>query len=80
VAGRNKSMKNIPFNILHYTPVSFCFLLSFIRLLDLCRTKPLLVIFAELKVTFISVVSLLFCMFRVFIIIVFYSTLVYLLR
>jgi hypothetical protein len=37
---------DISFIILLYTPVSFYFVFSFIRLLDLCRTKPLLVIFA----------------------------------
>jgi hypothetical protein len=36
---------DISFIMLLYTPVSFDFVLSFIRLLDLCRTKPLLVIF-----------------------------------
>ena len=36
----------IPFIILLYIPVSFYLLLSFIRLLDLCRTKPFLVNFA----------------------------------
>ena len=36
----------ISFIILLYIPVSFYFVLSFIGLLDLCRTKPLLVIFA----------------------------------
>ena len=30
-----------------YTPVSFYFVVSFTKLLDLFRTKPLLVIFAE---------------------------------
>jgi hypothetical protein len=39
--------------ILLYTPVSFHFVLSFIRLLDLCRTNPRLV-------TFIAVVFLFF--------------------
>jgi hypothetical protein len=37
---------DISFIILLYIPVSFYFVLSFIRLLDLCRTKPLLAIFA----------------------------------
>jgi hypothetical protein len=37
---------DISFIILLYTPVSFYFVLSFIRLLDLCRTKPLVVNFA----------------------------------
>jgi hypothetical protein len=46
--------------------------LSFIRLLDFFRTKPLLVIFAQIKVSFTTVVSLFFCMLRVFCIIVLY--------
>jgi hypothetical protein len=36
----------ISFIILLYIPVSFYFVISLIRLLDLCRTKPLLVLFA----------------------------------
>jgi hypothetical protein len=36
----------IYFIILLYTPVSLYYVLSFIRLLVLCRTKPLLVMFA----------------------------------
>jgi hypothetical protein len=36
---------DISFITMLYIPVSFHFVLSFIRLLDLCRTKPLLVIF-----------------------------------
>jgi hypothetical protein len=37
---------DISFIILLYTPVSFYFVVSFIRLLDLRRTNPRLVIFA----------------------------------
>jgi hypothetical protein len=37
---------DMSFIILLYTPVSFYFVVSFIRLLDLRRTKLLLVIFA----------------------------------
>ena len=37
---------DISFIILLYTTVSFDFVELFIMLLDLCRTKPLLVIFA----------------------------------
>jgi hypothetical protein len=62
---------DISFIVLLYIPVSFYFVLSFIRLPDLCRTKPLPVIFAYFKVTFITDILnhcciLIFCKFRVF--------------